>query len=153
MRGVFLWFVYCIHWRDKLIAHSSLGCYTILFVLAVYLKSYGPNRNTDVKGPLFIISVFLYLSCSTQFALEFSHFYKALVRAIPHSNHTISEYHRRIPQVLKDSQWRQTTSLEPASLSQSRIFSENLSLSTAVGCCGPRIIGSSSFRVLLQFRS
>ncbi|KAH9985033.1 hypothetical protein BJV77DRAFT_1034535 [Russula vinacea] len=50
-----------------LIAHSSLGCYTILFVLAVYLKLYGPNAT-----PI----VFLYLSCSTQFALEFSHFYK-----------------------------------------------------------------------------
>jgi hypothetical protein len=153
MRGFLLWFVHCLHWRDMLISHSSLGCYTVLFALAIYLKLYGPNRNSDVKGPLFIISVFLYLSSSTQFALEFSHFYKALVGVAPYSNHAISEHNRRIPQASKDLQWRQTTSLEPVSSSQSLISFVNSSLSTAVGCCGPRIIGSFSFRVLLRFRS
>jgi len=54
------------------------GCYTILFFLAVYLKLTGPDRQLAHKSPLFIITVILYLLCSTNFALSFAHYYIAL---------------------------------------------------------------------------
>ncbi|KAF8477791.1 hypothetical protein DFH94DRAFT_846157 [Russula ochroleuca] len=54
------------------------GCHTILFALATYLKLNSPDRISSVKGPLFILSVFLYLSCSTHFTIGFIHFYNAL---------------------------------------------------------------------------
>ena len=72
------------NWKDKLIAHFSLGCYTILFALSIYLMFHGPRRGIGYNKPIFIISGFLFLSCSTHFALEFSHFYKALVCANPY---------------------------------------------------------------------
>jgi hypothetical protein len=85
-------------------AHSPLGCYTILFALAIYLKFNGPNRTSSVKGPLFILSVILYLSCSTHFAMVFIYSYKVLVCAMPYSSYAISEHHCRIPQAWSDSQ-------------------------------------------------
>jgi hypothetical protein len=62
-----------------LIAHFSLGCHTVLFAVSVYLTSNANRRGRSVNKPIFIISVLLYLSCSTHFALEFSHFYQVLV--------------------------------------------------------------------------
>jgi len=52
------------------------GCYTIIFALAVYLKFSGPDGQLGVtfKRPLFIVTVFLYLLCTTHFALGFAHF-------------------------------------------------------------------------------
>ena len=93
MRGILLRFVHCMHWRDELIVYpeSPLGCYTILFALAIYLKSNSPNRISRVRGPLFILSVFLYLSCTTHFALGFIHFYNTLVCAMSYSSYAISE--------------------------------------------------------------
>jgi hypothetical protein len=67
-----------------LIAHSSLGCYTVLFAMSIYLMFHGPRRGSGVNKPIFIITVLLYLSCSAHFALEFSHFYQVLVRATPY---------------------------------------------------------------------
>ncbi len=64
-----------------LIAHFPPGCYTVLFALSIYLMLRGPRRGTGVNKPIFIISGLLYLSCSTHFALEFSHFYQVLVCA------------------------------------------------------------------------
>jgi hypothetical protein len=156
MRGLPLRFVHCEHWRDKLIAHSPPGCYTILFAMVIYLNLGGPHRRRGVNKPIFIIGMFLYLSCSTHFALEFVHFYKVLVSAMPYPSHAISEHLQyRIPQASRDSQTRRTLSLAPGpvSSSQSRISSVNLSLSTAFGCCGPRVIGSSFFRALLRLRA
>jgi hypothetical protein len=92
MRGLPLRFVHCEHWRVKLIAHPPLGCYTILFAMAIYLNLGGPHRRRGVNKPIFIIGMFLYLSCSTHFALEFVHFYKVLVSAMPYSSHGISEH-------------------------------------------------------------
>ncbi|KAF8463548.1 hypothetical protein DFH94DRAFT_817779 [Russula ochroleuca] len=54
------------------------GCYTLLFVIAVYLNPNGPNRWPRVKRPVFILSMFMYLFCSIHFALQFNHFYEAL---------------------------------------------------------------------------
>ncbi|KAF8499549.1 hypothetical protein F5888DRAFT_84798 [Russula emetica] len=54
------------------------GCYTILFALSIYLMFHGPRRGIGVNKPIFFISGLLYLSCSTHFALEFSHFYQVL---------------------------------------------------------------------------
>ena len=65
-------------------AHFPLGCYTVLFALSIYLMFHGPRRGIGVNKPIFIISGFLYLSCSTHFALEFSHFYQVLVCANPY---------------------------------------------------------------------
>jgi len=65
--------------QDKLIVHFSLGCYTILFAVSIYLMFHSPRRGSGVNKPIFVISVLLYLSCSTHFALEFSHFYDVLV--------------------------------------------------------------------------
>jgi hypothetical protein len=83
MRGVLLRCVPCKRWQDKLIAHFPLGCYTVLFALSIYLMFHGPRRGLGVNKPIFIISGLLYLSCSTRFALEFSHFYQVLVCANP----------------------------------------------------------------------
>ena len=68
----------------KLIAHFSPGCYTILFAVSIYLMFHTPRRGTGVNKPILIISGFLFLSCSTHFALEFSHFYQVLVCATPY---------------------------------------------------------------------
>ncbi|KAH9985685.1 hypothetical protein BJV77DRAFT_1083334 [Russula vinacea] len=54
------------------------GCYTILFAMSVYLRLNSPNRANNVKALLFIMSVFLYLSSSGHFILEFVHFYHVL---------------------------------------------------------------------------
>ncbi|KAH9995134.1 hypothetical protein BJV77DRAFT_1097770 [Russula vinacea] len=54
------------------------GFYTVLFALSVYLMFNGPRGGTDVNKPILVISVFLFLCCSTHFALEFSHFYEVL---------------------------------------------------------------------------
>ena len=86
------------------IAHSPLGCYTILFILAVYLRLTGPERQPAYKSPLFIITVILYLLCSAHFALDFAHYYITLVCALPYSSYAISEHRCRVLQVSKDSQ-------------------------------------------------
>ena len=65
----------------ELIAQFSLGCYTVLFAVSIYLISIGPRRGSGVNMPILIISVLLYLSCSAHFALEFDHFYETLVCA------------------------------------------------------------------------
>jgi hypothetical protein len=118
MRGVLLRYVHREHWRVKSIAHSLLGCYTILFAMSIYLKLNCPHRRCGVNRPIFIISVLLYLSCSTHFALEFSHFYIVLVCATPYSSYAIPEHPYRIPQASRNSQTRQTHSLAPISSSQ-----------------------------------
>ena len=51
----------------------------------------GPRRGSGVNKPILIISVLLYLSCSTHFALEFSHFYKVLVCATSYRSDAIIE--------------------------------------------------------------
>ena len=84
MRGVLLRCVLCKHWQDKLIAHPSPGCYTVLFSLSIYLMFHGTRRGIGFNKPIFIISGLLYLCCSTHFALEFSHFYQVLVCANLH---------------------------------------------------------------------
>jgi hypothetical protein len=84
MRGVLLRCVPCKRWQDKLIAHSSQGCYTVLVALSIYLMFHGTHRGTGFNRPILIISGLLYLSCSTHFALKFSHFYQVLVCANPH---------------------------------------------------------------------
>jgi hypothetical protein len=81
MRGILFRCVLCEHWLENAIAHFSLGCYTVLFAVSVYLMFHGPRRGTSVNKPIFIISVLLYLSSATHFALEFSHFFKVLVCA------------------------------------------------------------------------
>ena len=101
MRGVLLRFVHCKHWREtNRLLISPLGCYTLLFALAVYLNPDGPYRWPRVKRPVFILSVFMYLFCSMHFALQFSHFYTTLVCAMPwyssttQSLNTTPEYQR-----------------------------------------------------------
>ena len=137
-----------------MITYFSLGCYTILFAMSVYLKLNSPNRANNVKALLFIMSVFLYLSSSGHFILEFVHFYHVLVCAMSYLSCTISEHHPRVPQVSRDSRITiQAPSSAPVSSSPSQISSVNLSLCTAVGCCGPRIIGSSSFRAFLRLQA
>ena len=67
--------------KEKLIAHFSLGCFTVLFAVSIYLMFHSPRRGASVNKPILIISGLLYLSCSTHFALEFSSFYQIFVRA------------------------------------------------------------------------
>jgi len=67
--------------KTSWVAHFPLGCYTVLFALSIYLMFQGPRRGIGFNKPIFIISGLLYLSCSTHFALEFSHFYQVLVCA------------------------------------------------------------------------
>jgi hypothetical protein len=83
MRGVLSRCVLCMHRRDRLIAHLCLGFFTVLFSLSIYLMFNGPRHGSGVNKPILIISVLLYLSCTTHFALEFSHFYKVLVCTTP----------------------------------------------------------------------
>ena len=90
--------------RDKSIAHPPLACYTMLFAGAVYLKLNGPEDQRSVGKPLFIITVLLYLVCSAHFALQFAHFYKALVCAMPYSSYVGSEHRFRTAQVSRDLQ-------------------------------------------------
>lgn len=104
MRDIPLRFVHCRCRRNELIVHSSLGCYTILFALAIYLKLSGPDHLRGVNRPLFIITVFLYLCCSAHFFLGFIHFYITLVCALSYSGYAFSENYSRIPQALMDTQ-------------------------------------------------
>lgn len=71
--------------------------------MSVYLKLNSPNRTNNVKALLFVMSVFLYMSSSGHFILEFVHFYHVLVCAMASMSHTISEHHTRVPQVSRDS--------------------------------------------------
>lgn len=135
------------------IAQFSLGCYTVLFAVSIYLMFIGPRRGSRVNIPILIISVLLYLSCSAHFALEFDHFYETLVCISPYQSFSITEYPCSYPQVSMASQARHTPSLALICSSQSPISWANLSSSIVVGCCGLRIMGSSSFRVLLQLRA
>jgi hypothetical protein len=99
-------------WRGKLIANLSLGFYTVLFALSVYLMFNGPRGGTDVNKPILVISVFLFLCCSTHFALEFSHFYKVLVCATLYQSYAIIDHplgnHRRqeVRRRDKSTRWR-----------------------------------------------
>ena len=131
--------------RETSLSFISLGCYTVLFAMSVYLMFNGPRRGNGVNRPIFIISILLYLSCSTHFALEFSHFFDVLVCTTPYRSYAITEHCCRVPQASRASAKRQTPLLVLISSSQSLISLVKLSSSTAVGCCGPRIMGSSSF--------
>jgi hypothetical protein len=94
--------------------------------------------------PIFIISILLYFSCAAHFALEFSHFYNALVRTLCRVEVSKSRLRPCRPQrVSMGSRTRQVSSLAPTSLSQSQISSVNLSSYTAAGFSGPGITGSS----------
>ena len=92
MRGDSLRFVHCKHRRlgarQVHLLISPLGCYTFLFAMAIYMNPSGPDRWSRVKRPLFILSVLMYMFCSIHFALQFAHFYTALVCAMPHSRAT-----------------------------------------------------------------
>jgi hypothetical protein len=67
------------------IAHLCLGCYTILFAISIYLMVKRSRNRVSVNKHIFIISVFLYLSCTAHFALEFIHFYTLMVcTTLPH---------------------------------------------------------------------
>ena len=90
--------------RDKSFAHSTLACYTMLFATAVYLKLNGPEDQRSVGRPLFIITVLLYLVCSAHFAVQFAHFYNALVCAMTYSSYAGSEHRLRTAQVSRDLQ-------------------------------------------------
>ncbi|KAH9062356.1 hypothetical protein EDB87DRAFT_295865 [Lactarius vividus] len=50
------------------------GCYTVLFVVSVYLMRRRERGRSRFNRPIFIISIFLYFSCAAHFALEFNHF-------------------------------------------------------------------------------
>ena len=76
-----------MHWKDKLIAHFSQGCFTVLFAASIYLMFHTPRRGTGVNKPTLIISGLMYLSCSTHFALNF---YYVFVWATPHWSHAIT---------------------------------------------------------------
>ena len=84
----------------KLIAHFTLGCYTALFAVSIYLTFYGPRRESGVNKHILIISGLLYLSCSTHFALVFSDFYRVMVCASHHIETTQSS---TPPQVANDT--------------------------------------------------
>ena len=98
MRGILLRCVPCKPWKNELIAHLSIGCYTVLFAVSIYLMFHKPHRRSGVNTPIFIISGLLFLSCSTHFALVSSDFYQAFVR------YTIIIYTQSLisPQVVKD---------------------------------------------------
>ncbi|KAI0284116.1 hypothetical protein BC826DRAFT_168598 [Russula brevipes] len=51
------------------------GCYTILFVVSVYLTFKRSSDQNGINKHIFIISIFLYLICTVHFALELVHFY------------------------------------------------------------------------------
>ena len=80
MRGILLRCVPRKPWQDKLIAHLSIGCYTILFTVSIYLMFHRPHPGSGINKPILIISGLLYLSCSTHFALVSSDFYQIFVR-------------------------------------------------------------------------
>ncbi|KAI0302497.1 hypothetical protein BC826DRAFT_1144882 [Russula brevipes] len=48
------------------------GCHTILFAVSVYLMVKRSHDRTSVNKHILVISVFLYLSCTAHFALEFT---------------------------------------------------------------------------------
>ncbi|KAI9453145.1 hypothetical protein BJY52DRAFT_1123814 [Lactarius psammicola] len=54
------------------------GCYTVLFVVSMYLMHARSRSRSGFNRPIFIISVFLYFSCAAHFALEFNHFHNVL---------------------------------------------------------------------------
>jgi len=54
------------------------GCYTLLFAVSVYLMIKRSRNQSSGNRPIFILSIFLYLSCFTHFVLEFVHFYTTL---------------------------------------------------------------------------
>ncbi|KAH8985689.1 hypothetical protein EDB92DRAFT_1345213 [Lactarius akahatsu] len=54
------------------------GCYTVLFVVSVYLMRRRSRGGSGFNRPIFIISIFLYFSCAAHFALEFNHFNNVL---------------------------------------------------------------------------
>ena len=90
--------------RDKSFAHSPLACYTMLFAAAVYLKLNGPEDQRSVGRPLFVIAVLLYLVCSAHFAVQFAHFYNALVCAMTYPSYADFEHRFRTAQVSRDLQ-------------------------------------------------
>src|SRR5712671_1931765 len=65
---------------DNLTAHVSLGCYSSLFAISIYLMI-KRSRNQNLNRPIFTISIFLYLCCFAHFVLEFINFYTTLVCA------------------------------------------------------------------------
>ncbi|KAH9963754.1 hypothetical protein BC827DRAFT_1339731 [Russula dissimulans] len=54
------------------------GCYTFLFAVSVYLMIKRSRNESAGNRPIFILSIFLYLSCFTHFVLEFIHYYTTL---------------------------------------------------------------------------
>ena len=58
------------------------GCYTVLFIVSVFLMRRHSRSRSGFNRPIFIISVFLYLLCAAHFALEFNHFYNVMVRTL-----------------------------------------------------------------------
>jgi hypothetical protein len=70
------------YWQALLIGSLTEGCYTVLFVLSTYLMQRRTRSRRLFNRPIFIISIMLYFSCAAHFALEFSHFYNALVRTL-----------------------------------------------------------------------
>ena len=78
--------------------------------MAIYMNPSGPDRWSRVKRPLFILSVLMYMFCSIHFALQFAHFYTALVCAMPHSRatrplNTTPEYRGRRGIFNRDKRW------------------------------------------------
>ena len=65
---------------DNLTAHVSLGCYSSLFAISIYLMI-KRSRKQNLNRPIFTISIFLYLCCFAHFVLEFINFYSTLVCA------------------------------------------------------------------------
>ncbi|KAH9963753.1 hypothetical protein BC827DRAFT_1339725 [Russula dissimulans] len=57
------------------------GCYTFLFVVSIYLMVKRSRNQNGVNKPIFVISIFLYLSCFAHFILEFIHYYTTLATA------------------------------------------------------------------------
>ncbi|KAI0043397.1 hypothetical protein FA95DRAFT_1563378 [Auriscalpium vulgare] len=55
------------------------GAYCILFIVALTLIFWG-RRKREANIPIMVASVFLFLICTTHFAIEFNHFYVTLGR-------------------------------------------------------------------------
>ena len=99
MRGLLLRCATCKPWKDKLIVHLSIGCYTVLFTVSIYLMFYSPRRGSGINKPILIISGLLFLSCSTHFALVSGGFYQIFVRYTI----IINTQSLKSPQVVKES--------------------------------------------------
>jgi len=78
--------------KRQLDCSFSLGCYTILFIVSIHLMLRRSHNRGCLNRPIFIMSILLYLSCSTHFALEFYHFYDVLVCTICRRSYAISEH-------------------------------------------------------------